>query len=227
MEDPIGRMRAAVHALALSLDAHSIALVSTSRGLEAIIDKASEWRVRQHRWYALLGLGGHIYAVADINGKRVSLQRYVMTLADPTLTFTHGKQISFANKLSLDCRVCNLENHVGRQAVMRNRRPKSNTSSKYKGVSRLITTTGEVKWKVAIKADTDAIFLGSYDSEDWAAMVYDAAAYLLFDGAALYNLPELCPNSEALNVAAERIERIRYIQAARTQRLKTVGLNPG
>ncbi len=70
MEDPVGRMRAAVNALALSLDANSIALVSTSRDLEAIIDKAYVWHVRQYRWYALVDRGGHIYAIADIKGRR-------------------------------------------------------------------------------------------------------------------------------------------------------------
>ena len=217
MEDPIGRMRAAVHSVALSLDPLSVALILTSRDLEVIVDKPFEWHVRNHRWYAVLSRGGHIHAVADIDGKRVSLQRYVLTLAEPTLQLSDVNQGSFANKVSLDCRVCNLQNRVGRQAVMRNRRPKRNTSSQYKGVSKTISTNGETKWKAQIKGDVDHIFLSYFDSENWAAMVYDAAAYLLFDGAALYNLSEFCPDFDALDVAAERIARFRNREKVRAQ----------
>ena len=48
-------------------------------------------------------------------------------------------------------------------------------------------------------------------------MVYDAAAYLLFDGAALYNLSEFCPDFDALDVAAERIARFRNRKKVRAQ----------
>ncbi len=210
METPVDRIRSKINALSLTLEAHSYALLPTSRGLEAIIDKQFELHARNHRWYAVVSPGDHIYAVADIECRRISLQRYILVLADPTRTFDEMKHVSFINKVGLDCRVANLEDRVGRQAVMRNRLPKRDTTSQYKGVSKAVSTNLQVKWKAAIKGDGGSIYLGYFDDEKWAAMVYDAAAYLLFEGSAHFNLPDLCPNLDALDVAAAIIARHRH-----------------
>ena len=226
MQSLIEKTRAAVYTLVQSLDPATIALIETSRGLEAIVDKRFEWQTRAHRWYAVISRGDHIHVVADIDGLRISLQRYVLTLAEPTLTFDDLNQVSFINKVSLDCRVCNLENRVGRQAVMRNRRPKRNTTSQYKGVSKVATTKAKAKWKAQIKGGGNHIYLGYFEEEKWAAMVYDAAAYLLFEGSAHYNLPDLCPNLDALDIAAAQISRHRY-KTARKNAAQSVGLGNG
>jgi hypothetical protein len=209
VENPVDRMRAAVQTVALSLDPSSFALLPTSRNLEAIVDEQFKWQAQNHRWYAALSRGGHIHAVADVDGRRVSLQRYVLTLAEPTLTFDEVKHVSFINKVSMDCRICNLQDRIGRQAVMRNRLPKRNTTSRYKGISKATSSKPQALWKAQIKADADQIFLGYFEDENWAAMIYDAAAYLLFEGSAHYNLPELCPNMDALEIVAAKITRHR------------------
>jgi hypothetical protein len=207
MERPVEAMRAAVEALKQSLDPESFALIQSSRGLEAIIDKRFRRHVIQHKWYSVISKGGYTHAVADIDGKRISLQRYILVLANPALNIEEVKDVSFVNKVAFDCRAANLVDRVGRTAVMRNRRPKKNTTSKFKGVSKTALKSGEVRWKVQIKATTDQLYLGAYVDEVWAATVYDAAAYLLFENAALYNLPDICPHPDALKIAAERIAR--------------------
>ena len=209
MQSPVEKTRAAVQTMIQALDLTSIALVATSRDLDAIFDKRFDWQVRAHRWYAVISRGDHIHAVADIDGRRISLQRYVMKLQYPDRTYDDLKQVSFENKVTFDCRVSNLQNRVGRQAVMRNRRSKRNTSSQYKGVIKALAQDGSTRWRTQIMAGQRSMGIGVYTDEHWAAQVYDAAAYLLFDGAALYNFPGQLPDQDALLIAGAKIGRAR------------------
>lgn len=206
MENPIEAMRVTVEILAGSLDPTSFVMVQTSRGLDAIIDPRFETEVRRHKWYAILSRGNHLQAAADIHGRRVSLQRFILTLANPGMTLEEAKHISFANKIPFDCRLENISTHVGRIAVMRNRRNKQNSSSRFKGVRRK-ELNGKVTWRAEIASGEDRIMLGEFVDDRRAGLVYDAAAYLLFENAALYNMPDLCPEPEALKVAQAAIAR--------------------
>lgn len=209
MQSSAEKTKAAVHTLIQSLDPASIAIVPTSRDLAAIVDKRFGWQVRAHRWYAQISRGDHIHAVADIDGRRISLQRYVMKLQYPDRSYDDLKQVSFENKITFDCRISNLEHLVGRQAVMRNRRPKRNTSSQFKGVSKALAPDGSPRWRTQIKVDQGSMGIGVYDDENRAATVYDAAAYLLFEGEALYNFPDRLPDQDALLIAATKIAQNR------------------
>lgn len=162
-----------------------------------------------------------IYAVADIEGKRISLQRLIVSLAHPEKTVKESKHVSFKNKFSFDCRLQNLLEKVGRQSVMRNRKPKRNTSSQYKGVNKKLRTNGAVFWRGQIKGDFGTMSLGSFDDETWAAVVYDAAAFLLFDGSGYYNFPDQPPNPEALEIVRVRIARFHILQARRQEKKRT------
>lgn len=209
MQSPVEKTRAAVQTLIQSLDPALIALVATSRDLEAIVDKRFDWQVRAHRWYAVISRGDHIHAAADIDGRRISLQRYVMKLQYPERTYDDLKQVSFENKITFDCRISNLDHLVGRQAVMRNRRPKRNTSSQYKGVTKALRPDGSPRWRTQIMTEYGSMGIGVYDDEHWAATVYDAAASILFEGQALYNFPGKSPDQDALLIAAAKIARYR------------------
>lgn len=94
MQSTVEKTRAAVHTLIQSLDPALIALIGTSRDLEAIVDKQFDWQVRAHRWYAVISRGDHIHAVADIDGQRISLQRYVMKLQYRDRSYDDLKQVS-------------------------------------------------------------------------------------------------------------------------------------
>jgi hypothetical protein len=204
----IEKMRSQIDDLKQQAREDDVTLVSTSRDMVALIDSKFASLVRNFRWYAVLSQE-HIYAVADINGKRITLQRYIKALSLDETDFEKVKHISFRNKISFDCRVDNLEDRLGRQAVMRNRRPKRNTSSKYKGVIKKTKPDGSLSWRGQIKADLGNIHLGVFEEENFAAKVYDAAAFVLFSGAAHFNFPEDCPNPEALDVALLKIERFK------------------
>ncbi|ART99396.1 hypothetical protein [Yoonia vestfoldensis] len=197
-------------------DPNEIFLVSTTRGLKAIVDHKHKAKVSHHRWWAVVAGGAHVYATTEINGSRVTLQRYIVHLENPETPIEDIKHVSFANKISLDCRFKNLENRVGRQAVMRNRRPKRNTSSKYKGVYHAIQNE-DVKWKSQIKWELGTMSMGTYTDEDTAARMYDAAAFYLFKGAAMFNFPDEIPSVEALAHAQQRIHRFRLRRAREEQ----------
>lgn len=214
MEKVIASIRVAVENLAASLGEESFAMIPASRGLRVLVDKQFETELLRYKWYSVISRGGHTHAVAIIGGKRISMQRYVLTLQNPSLNVDEVKQVSFANKLTYDCRLSNLTDRVGRTAVMRNRRPKSNSTSVYKGVSRTTLKSGETRWKVAIKASEKSLHLGTFDDENWAAKVYDAAAFLLFENSGLYNFPNAKPDVRALELAADRIARQQISKGA-------------
>lgn len=88
---------------------------------------------------------------------------------------------------------------------MRNRRSKSGTSSIFKGVIKRTSTSGQVRWAASIATKDIRYNLGYHRKERLAALAYDAAAYLLFENAALYNLPDSCPDPISLEFVRERI----------------------
>ena len=85
---------------------------------------------------------------------------------------------------------------------MRNRKGKSETSSQFKGV-RLYYG----KWRGEIMGGDAQIYLGQYDSEEYAAKVYDAAAWIIFGAAAHYNFPIGSPDEGHRIFASARIEK--------------------
>lgn len=209
MPDIVAETRLAVGHLTRELNSSEFAEVETSRGLRAIIDPQFYNDVMQHRWFAVISKQEHIYAVADIQAKRVTLGRYIYSLAFGEAV----KHVAFKNKVSFDCRVSNLVNRVGRQSVMRNRKPKRGTTSRFKGVRVRINANGGKKWAAQIKSDDGNIHLGTFAEEKRAAEIYDAAAFRLFDGAAFYNFPNVEPTAAALAEADLRIMSFRAKKA--------------
>lgn len=209
----IQSMKTDVQSLFQSLDPAEVALIDTTRGLQAIVDVKHKNEVEKFRWYAVIAGGSHIYATADVFGKRVALQRLVMWLENPDQSINKTKHISFLNKVSFDCRVTNLTRRGTRQTVMQNRRPKRNTSSKFKGVIKVERQNGGVVWKTQIKGHLGSMTVGTFENEITAAIHYDAAAYVLFHNSGYYNFPETTPNLDALDHVLIMIER-------RKQRMK-------
>lgn len=213
MTDNIELTRQKVANLAKSADAGSITRIPTSRDLEAIVDRKFANKVNTYRWYAVAPPSGDIHAVADIGGQRISLQRLVMSLAHPEKNFEDLKHVSFKNKFSLDCRLQNLLEKVGRLSVMRNRRPKRNTSSLYKGVRKEEKKNGGAVWRGQITGPSGTMSLGTFKNEKWAARVYDAAAFLLFESTGYYNFPDEKPDPDALELALLKITRFHVRQS--------------
>ena len=89
---------------------------------------------------------------------------------------------------------------------MRNRKGKSNSTSQYKGVRKIVQNE-KITWRSQIMDGKLNINLGAYESEDYAAKVYDAAAWILFGSDAHYNFSVGTPSQEHREKASAHIER--------------------
>jgi len=121
------------------------------------------------------------------------------------------KQVSFENKLSLDCRVCNLLYEKERQGAMRNRKKKRNSQSIYKGVRQPPKNKQLGTWRVDIMTpELGKVHLGSYQDEIEAAEIYDAAVIILFGRDGRRNFTDELPSLEAQQEASARIDFHKY-----------------
>ena len=166
-----------------------IAVIPLSKGFRAIVDKEYEDLVDQYYWFAA-PTKASVYAKSSGVIRTVKPQtqvalhnfivsHYIKKHFDPTL-----KHTTFHNKNPLDCRVSNLLKGNDRQVVMRNRRGKRDTESRYKGVRPM-----SGKYRAFIFDGQDNISLGSFDTEQDAAMIYDAAALVVFGASSHFNFP--------------------------------------
>ncbi len=199
-----------IHHVTETMDHDKYRSVVLTKGYRAVVDASIYHHIKPYRWHSVVPFksSGYVYARTGqiIRGEYVLLHNYVLSL------YLHGKydpsvkQATFNNKLTLDCRLNNLLNNFGRQAAMRNRRPKSNTTSRYKGVRKRIQN-GKLKWRSQIMNGSTQFALGSFDSEEYAAMVYDAAAWVLFGASAHYNFPVGTPDARQREIATNQIQK--------------------
>lgn len=219
MPKPFDELKNAVRKIALSLDDSVFRLIDTTRDFRAIIDAKYESKARKVRWFASASGEERLYAVGDVGGKRLSLQRFILSLEHPEQHIDDIKHVSFLNKVTLDCRVSNLTRRASRQTVMQNRKPKRNTSSAFKGVILVQRKDGGVAWKTQIKGHLGSMSIGTFKTERQAALHYDAAAYVLFQDTGYYNFPDDVPDLEALDNVLLRIEkRKRFLEKSSLDR---------
>lgn len=182
-------------------------LVSISRGLAAIVDKKFEPIIRSYRWFAQVSPGPMCYAVADVGGRRISMQRVVLGLERSGEIDFGIKGVTFANKLTLDCRIENLVYGKGRQVSARNRKKKRGSASGFKGVRVKQNDNGGTIYRVEIAIEDQRIYLGAFSDEKVAGLTYDAAARILFQEEAHLNFPREKIPTELIEPVMDRIER--------------------
>lgn len=214
MSDELIKIRASITKIYLSLDEGEAAQIPITKNLCAIVDQKFEARVLQYRWFANVNNGDNVYAVANVRGQRISLQRLIKHFTNEARSIKDIKGITFRNKHSLDCRAVNLVEVTGQQSVMRNRRAKKTSSSQYKGVRKRIGIDTSLRWSASIRISEGDLFLGTYEQEKQAAAAYDAAAFLFFAGSANLNLPERTPSLDALSNASARYAKLKAKQKA-------------
>ena len=198
--------------LEASLSDKEIDTIPLPHGLFAIIDKHLATELGRYRWHVNIQ-PEHIHARATFGrGDIRTLQNFVVELMlrkveKPIVP----KQVSFKNKLTLDCRLSNLIFLNERKGAMRNRKGKRNSSSQYKGVRQTPRDKELGNWRVAIyDPDIGDIYLGAYKSELYAAKIYDAAMAILFGEDGYRNLREQDIHREHYQEANARIERFKY-----------------
>lgn len=157
----------------------SIAIVACSGGGEAIIDStdasiADGWNWSISKGYAVRG---------ESIGEGLSRKLYLHRLVAGAQV---GVMVDHVDGNRLNNRRANLR-IVSAVENARNRRPQSNATSRYKGVS---FRSDRGTWLAAIRIHGKLKKLGTFRTEAEAAMAYDNAARRAFGSFAFLNFPE-------------------------------------
>lgn len=124
---------------------------------------------------------GCLYAYSKINGKSTPMHRFILKIKDGKIKVDHKDRDGINNQRN------NLRESTHRQNCQ-NRRSAKNSSSKYLGVefkksSRnyinkhgISVTKTYTRWTARIKHNGKDCFLGSFATEELAAVAYDEAA---------------------------------------------------
>jgi hypothetical protein len=165
--------------------------VPLSQGLVALVDRADLTKIAAHGWHAARSRRT-FYARTNImrDGKRtsVSMHRFLTGFAET----------DHVNGNGLDNRRGNLRAASDAENA-RNRQAHQGSTSRYKGVSRLVDRrvrkgTGEapltVRWAATIHTEGRSRRIGTFSTEAAAAQAYDEAARRAFGSYARLNFEE-------------------------------------
>lgn len=154
-------------------------LILLTQGKFAIVDAEDYKQLSRYKWQAERGQST-FYAKRKSNYKSIKMHRAFLQPPEH-LVCDHQNHNGLDNRRS-NLRVCTQAQN------QRNRRPRRDSTSKYKGVSWSIRAR---KWRAGIKANGHSTSLGSFDDEMEAALAYDRNAVELFGEFAYLNFPEL------------------------------------
>lgn len=153
-------------------------------GNYAIVDDDLYDELNQYSWSVRRSGkpdGGYTeYIKAYIKGKYVYLHRYILGVTDSKVLVDHKDRNIYHNTRE-NLRECSYTNNS------MNRRKNRNSNRKYKGVSR---SCKKEHWKASIGYDHNLICIGTYESEEDAAIAYDLKAIELYGEFACLNFPE-------------------------------------
>lgn len=170
---PLGRME--------SVEVDQDAVLMEIQGGAVLVDKDMVETLSQHSW----SIGAIGYAVGYISSKYkrsgmvpgsggMYMHRFIMGDIRGVV-YDHKNGIKLDNRRSNLRRATHSENHRNTPKYKTYRG--SGTSSNYKGVS---LRTDTRRWKAYIKTSTGQLSLGSYATEEEAALAYNKAAVIHF-----------------------------------------------
>lgn len=148
--------------------------ISLTQGKMALVDEQDYERVVAMKWFAV-NHRGHWYAGHNIKHQGRTSFLYMHRFI---LNCQPGQEVDHINHDGLDNCRCNLRLCTSSQNLANSRKQTRPTSSRFKGVH-WHTRTG--RWIAQIKYHGQIYHLGSFDSEEDAALVYNTKAQELFD----------------------------------------------
>lgn len=150
-------------------------------GRFALVDDHDYDTVKDFVW-TFSPRGESFYAVGSVNDNGVTRRCYLHRFI---LQVNGNAQVDHINGNGLDCRRCNMRLCTS-QGNNRNRKKSGITTSQFKGVS---WDKRRNSWRAYIKVNRKFKYLGRYDTQQLAALAYDAAAHQLFGEFAKPNFP--------------------------------------
>lgn len=140
-----------------------------TKGQVALVDDADyEWLCR-FKWCAKL-CRGKFYAA---RGVRVASRKYTVYMHRLVMQAQPGREVDHINGATLDNRRENLRLCTHGDNIRHMRKPHRNSTSRYRGV---YLNKKSRRWIAQIRWNRKAMFLGSFASEDEAALFYNAKA---------------------------------------------------
>lgn len=147
--------------------------IELTKGLFTIVDDDDFEHLSQFKWCAQRGRKNDHYAARRTKGKYIYMHKIIMH-CPVGLKVDHKNHNTLDNQKS-NLRICtNAQNIANKTPVGR---------SKYLGVS-----TNGFSWQATIRPNGKGIYLGSFKTEEEAAMAYDAAARVYFGDFANINI---------------------------------------
>jgi len=159
--------------------------IPLTQGYEAIVDDEDYERVSQYHWSVLIAPHSRmIYAhrgqyISPGKKKEIRLHRFIMNVTDSRIYVDH------INHNALDCRKENMRLSKAHENSRNKRKTRSNTHSKFKGV-----TQQKGRWRSVIWLNDGSkknLHLGYFDNEVDAARAYNEAAIKYFGEFACLN----------------------------------------
>jgi len=158
--------------------------IPLTEGKFTMVDPADFYRLNSFYWLTC-GKNGNLYAARLIRTPTGRLNTILMH--KEILDAPPGLLVDHINTDSLDNRRANLRLATHSQNSCNSRRDKSNTYSRFRGVS---FSKRKGKWFAAIRANGKKTWLGYFDNEEAAAKAYDRAARMYHKEFARLNFPE-------------------------------------
>ncbi len=155
-------------------------------GRYALVDQKDFYRVNGLDWIVKEDYGSiyavHFLKIPGNNSKFISMHRFILNPPE-------GLLVDHKNCNGLDNRRDNLRPATRAQNSC-NRAKRKGCSSKHKGVHFHKSRQGRKKWDAYINVNGKRIYLGSYQTQEEAAMVYDAEAKKYYGEFARLNFPQ-------------------------------------